>query len=116
MADGLAVAHDLDPAGLLDHEQVPVVAGRLGDVDGLVEVADLLKANAALPVAGGQLPVASIGLAGGGRRRCGGRGRASASPHPASTTTPMTMRGGSGRQPRRKPRTALRYWPGFKDG
>jgi len=37
-------------------------------------------------------------------------------PHPASTTMPMTMRGGSGRQPRRKPRTALRYWPGFKDG
>ena len=79
METRLAVADDLDPAGPLDHEQVPVVARRLGDVDGLVEFADLLEANAPLPVAGGRLPLASVGLAGRRRRRCGGRGRASAS-------------------------------------
>ena len=49
-----AVAHDLDPAGLLHHEQVAIVAGRLDDVEGLVEVADLPKPHATPPIAGGQ--------------------------------------------------------------
>ena len=81
----------------------PVVAGRLGDVDGLVEFADPLKANAPLPVAGGQLPLVSVGLAGRRRRRCGARGAASASAsheyHHAEDQD-----GKRGRQPGRKPR------------
>ena len=47
MAERLAAAHDHDPPALLDDEDPALVAGRRGDVERAVEVADLDQAHAA---------------------------------------------------------------------
>ena len=72
-----AVAHYLNPPGPLDHEQVPIVARRLDDVQGLLEVADLLEPHASLPVAGHRALPSPVAPVRPGRRRGAGRGLAS---------------------------------------
>ena len=68
LRERLAAAHDDDLARLLDDEDPPPVAGRRGDVDRAVEVADLDQAHAAAGRCaalrpGCELPVSSLALA-----------------------------------------------------
>ena len=74
LGDGLAAAHDDDPPRLLDDEDPPPVAGRRGDVERAVEVADLDQAHAASGsrAALGRARAARVVV--GARRRVGVRG------------------------------------------
>ena len=100
---------DLDPAGLLDDEQVAAVARRLRHVERLVEVAELLEPHAAHAVADGRLP-GWVCVTGGGAGGVVPVEEEDPPPHPASATVAASRPAASFRRlslPRRRQLTTL---------